>query len=154
MLLIGALAGIARAADPVPVPADPTGGAAPAAVDPNPCSTVNQAAGTTSCDTQVTPIAKDGGGLFTQVGGAKFKETRAITGSFTPITVDFYAVRFFDQNNGFAGGAACRDPETAFAGLDACERVPVIWQYTNKAGEGALWREVYRGESKGFVGAI
>ncbi|MDX6651438.1 MAG: hypothetical protein QOJ38_219, partial [Solirubrobacterales bacterium] len=154
MLLIGALAGIARADDPVPVPPDPTGGAAPAAVDPNPCPTVNQTAGTTSCDTQVTPIAKDGGGLFTQVGGAKFNETRAISGSFTPITVDFYAVRFFDQNNGFAGGAACRDPETAFAGLDACERVPVIWQYTDRAGEGPLWREVYRGESKGFVGAI
>ncbi|MDX6651439.1 MAG: hypothetical protein QOJ38_220, partial [Solirubrobacterales bacterium] len=143
-------------ADPAPtLPVeDPTAGSV---IDPNPCSTANQASsGATadSCDTQFTPIAKDGGTLFQQVGGAHFNETHAMAGSYTPITVDFYAVRFFDQNNGFAGGAACKDPDTPFEGLEDCERVPVIWQYTNKLGEGSLWREVYRAEDQGFVAAI
>ncbi|MDX6651685.1 MAG: hypothetical protein QOJ38_466, partial [Solirubrobacterales bacterium] len=152
MLLVVATASMARADDPSPVPGD----AVPSVpnVDPNPCPPVNQTAGSSSCDSQFTPVAKDGSGLFTQFGGARFSETKPMAGSFTPVTVDFYAVRFFDQNNGFAGGAACQDPDTAFGDLGSCERVPVIWQYTNKGGEGPLWRQVYRGDTKGFVAAI
>ncbi|MDX6653130.1 MAG: hypothetical protein QOJ38_1911, partial [Solirubrobacterales bacterium] len=156
VLLVAGLASIARADDPVPVPSDPTAGVLPTKIDPNPCPTVNGASGQASCDTQFTPIAdaKTGSELFKQVGGARFNETSPIRGSFTPTTVDFYAVRFFDQNHGFAGGAACKDPETKFDDLKGCERVPVIWEYTNKPGEGPLWREVYRAEDQGFVAAI
>jgi hypothetical protein len=149
-------------------PDDPTAGVLPDVVDPNPCTTANKASsGATagSCDTQYTPTAKDGGDLFKQLGGAECKSdgttctgTQPIARSYTPVTVDFYAVRFSDPNNGYAGGAACPD-DTPFDKLDpdspdACTRVPVIWQYTNKLGEGALWREVYRGTGQGFVAAI
>ncbi|MDX6632138.1 MAG: hypothetical protein QOG26_143, partial [Solirubrobacterales bacterium] len=89
---------VARAADPVPVPSDPTAGTAPSVVDPNPCPTLNQASGQVACDTDHTPIAKDGSAIFAQVAGAHFPNHTAPASSFTPITVDFYAVRFFDQN--------------------------------------------------------
>jgi hypothetical protein len=158
-LLAGAAA-IAQA-DPVlpggpdtpTVPDDPTGDVVPSAVDPNPCPTA-ATAGATGCDTQYTPIAKTPGDLFKQVGGVPFGQHGVPADSFTPATVDFYAVRFLDQNNGLAGGAACKDPNTKFQDLGSCERVPVIWQYTNRRGEGPLWREVYRSDEQGFVAAV
>ncbi|MDX6663786.1 MAG: hypothetical protein QOG09_1888, partial [Solirubrobacterales bacterium] len=164
LALLAGLAAVAQADDPVPVPSDPTAGVLPSKINPNPCPAVNGASGQGSCDTEYTPIAnaKAGSDLFKQVGGALCESngtspcsgTKLTKGSFTSITVDFYAVRFFDQNNGFAGGAACKDPDTTFADLVDCERVPVIWQYTNKGGEGPLWREVYRADDQGFVAAI
>jgi hypothetical protein len=145
---------------------DPTAGVVPPVVNSNPCYAANQkptSAGLdcSTTDTDYTPVAKDGNstGLFKQVGGAKWRSSGTppmVDGSFTPITVDFYAIRFNDkdQNSGYAGGAACKNENATFDELKDCTRVPVIWQYTSKAGEGPLWREVYRGNTEGFVAAI
>jgi hypothetical protein len=160
-LAVGAVA-IAHADSPVPggpdVPSDPTSGVGPSAVNLNPCYAANDTAQAgLDCDTadsDYTPTAKTNDSLFQQVGGARFGERKAPPASFTPITVDFYAVRFFDKNHGYAGGAACKDPNTSFDDLASCTRVPVIWQYTNRVGEGSLWREIYRGDDEGFVAAI
>ena len=62
---------------------------------------------------------------------------------------------------GFAGGAECREsvPEGASAGdarahADGCERVPVLYRYAVDENGDAGWSEVYRGEGRGYVGAI
>ena len=132
-----------------------------------------------AADTEATPIAKDGCDAgFTQIAGAVFPATRACagyheTGSPVPVTVDFYAVRFDDQNprEGFAAGAACQTgPPAGVSGsaldsfLTSCPRVPVIWQYSEPPGQPPTWQEVYRspactqsGQSQcgpGFVGAL
>jgi hypothetical protein len=139
---------------------DPTTGVVPTVINSNPCYAANEAAKATvadcnTTDTDYTPVAKPADtSLFQRVGGANFGENHVPGTSFTPITVDFYAVRFLDQNNGFAGGAACKNENATFDELKDCTRVPVIWQYTNKRGEGQLWREVYRGDTEGFVAAI
>jgi hypothetical protein len=154
---------IARADSPIPggpnVSGDPTAGVGPSIVNPNPCYSANDNAGAgldcNTTDTDYTPVAKPANPtLFQRVAGANFGEHHVPETSFTPITVDFYAVRFFDQNNGYAGGAGCQNKDATFDELKDCTRVPVIWQYTNKAGEGPVWREVYRGETEGFVAAI
>jgi hypothetical protein len=161
-LLLIATAAIAHADSPVPggpdvpgVPDDPTAGTT---VDSNPCHAANDSAQAgidcKTTDTQFTPEPGTDPYLFQQVGGAEFGRHEAIANSYTPITVDFYAVRFADQFNGFAGGAACKDESASFDELKSCTRVPVIWQYTDKPGEGSLWREVYRGDTEGFVAAI
>jgi len=69
-------------------------------------------------------------------GGALFgQDGKLVPNSVTPYTVDFFALRFFRSgDDGYAGGWACKDDDTAFADLDKddpahCERVPVIWHY-------------------------
>ncbi|MDX6652796.1 MAG: hypothetical protein QOJ38_1577 [Solirubrobacterales bacterium] len=151
-LLIAMLAvTAARADDPTAVPADPLAGPAQSL---DPCPTVNQSTAPGTCDTERTPQAKASSDTWKRAAGARFGEQRVPADSFTPITVDLYAVSFRNQRNGLAGGAACKDETAAFDELKSCERVPVIWQYTDRDGEGPLWREVYRGEDKGFVGAL
>ena len=116
------------------------------------------------CDNKFTPVAKDGEPIgWTQVGGsvhpaadpAKYKEQD----SPTPATVDFYTVDLDNVDNGFAGGAACKeDPPEGVRGdaltvyLRTCLRVPVIYRF--RSADFPQWQEVYRGRSRGFVGAI
>jgi hypothetical protein len=162
-LLIVATAAIARADGPTDgiVPSgDPTSGTLPPVINTNPCYAANEkptSAGLDckTTDTDYTPVANTANtSLFQKVAGADFGAHQVPETSFTPITVDFYAVRFLDPNNGFAGGAACQNKDASFDELKDCTRVPVIWQYTNRAAEGPLWREVYRGDTEGFVAAI
>lgn len=85
-------------------------------------------------------------------------------------TVDFFTVGFrndgsgsFHEDDGFAAGAACKELSTSDsdAALAACQRVPVIYQYSPwpTATDAPTWHEVYRGsdatgDGRGFVGAI
>ena len=105
-------------------------------------------------DTEATPTPADGVGLFTHVGGADFGEKTVDAKSATPIDVNFLTVRFFSAREGFAAGTACRDHTTDYDKLDTCDRVPVIWHYTEPDGEKPRWEEVYRGDTKGYVGGI
>jgi hypothetical protein len=126
-------------------------------------------------DTQYTPVAKDGCAVgWDQIAGAVFPGSRACAPypgnpfpegqprrSATPVTVDFYTVSFASPDHGFAGGAQCQGEPTdeqrqdLDTFLDECTRVPVIWEYVSADGaEAAAWREAYRGDTPGFVGAI
>ncbi|MDX6652698.1 MAG: hypothetical protein QOJ38_1479, partial [Solirubrobacterales bacterium] len=145
------LTAVARADDPAPgVPSDPLSGPATSL---DPCPTVNQNGGAGACDTEYTPQAKPSD-QWKRVAGARFGDHKVPADSATPITVDLYSVAFRNSKNGLAGGAACKDESTVFDDLKSCERVPVIWQYSDKDGEGPLWQEVYRGDTKGYVGAV
>jgi hypothetical protein len=101
-------------------------------------------------DTEYTPVSKSAGPIWTQVAGANFPRTSVSESSPTPFQLDFFAVAFANQSNGFAGGAECRNRGEDVA---TCERVPVIYQYSERFGEGR-WEEIYRSDEKGFVGAI
>ena len=112
-------------------------------------------------DTQYTPVPKDPpGGLWTQVGGVPFGETRTPKAfdAQTAYDTDFFSVSFHDADNGFVAGAGCRrqspDQPVSPGQTDGCERVPVIWRYTNTEEKGIIWREVYRGDQAGFAGAL
>jgi hypothetical protein len=102
--------------------------------------------------TEATPKPRESA-LWRRLGGVPFGQTSAPSDSPTPATVDFYAVRFRTPQDGYAGGAAC-GPATPFDQLDACTRVPVIWRYTEPAGESPKWEEVFRGAEPGYVGGI
>src|SRR5438067_4169925 len=96
---------------------------------------------------------------WTWQGGAHFGDLRTPLGSPTPIEADLYAVRFWNPAHGYAAGAICKDPvppgTTDVKGyLDTCERVPVIYRYSQPPGQPGEWTEVYRGTTKGYVGAI
>jgi hypothetical protein len=114
----------------------------------------------TGVDTKATPVAKPGGPVgWSQVGGAVFPN--APRGSYdpklspTPDTVDFFSVSFFSSDHGLAAGAACVDPNTTEDKLATCARVPVIYRYGRESpSQPAVWTEVYRGTTQGFVGAI
>jgi hypothetical protein len=115
-------------------------------------------------DTDFTPAPKDGRSYgWTMFDGALFGRDGELvskpTPSQTPFTVDFFTVRFDPdptRDGGLAGGAACADPDTPFDRLDACGRVPAIWEF-----DGADWRSVNlpggaggADPSPGYVGAI
>ncbi|MDX6653056.1 MAG: hypothetical protein QOJ38_1837 [Solirubrobacterales bacterium] len=144
-------------------------------VDKNNLGSTTQGAG---CDNPYTPIGQDGKGIgWTQIAGAVHPDANKPSGyDFTvqnarapiPPTVDFYTVRFANSKNGFAGGAQCQkdapqrqdgesnsayqDRITPF--LNTCERVPVIYRYTEDSELGPIWQEAYKGTTPGFVGAI
>ncbi|MDX6652413.1 MAG: hypothetical protein QOJ38_1194, partial [Solirubrobacterales bacterium] len=174
----------ARAADPaLPVnPGDPTsqipqdpGQACQDQVDKTPAGSTTQGAG---CDNNYTPIAKDGTKLsWAQWAGSVYPGATKPTGyddtvqnqkAPIPPTVDFYTVSFANSRNGFAGGSQCRedaspqnhgesnkdyqDRITPF--LNTCERVPVIYRYTDNSQFGPIWQPSYKGDTPGFVGAI
>ncbi|MDX6663269.1 MAG: hypothetical protein QOG09_1371, partial [Solirubrobacterales bacterium] len=159
---------VARADDPVPSPGDP---AAQVPSDPGKtCADQTAAAnpGALGCDNVYTPIAKDGAGLgWTQVAGAVFPDAPhpgydpAQTASKVPVTVNFYSVSFVNQHNGLAAGAQCKDdPPEGASGVDldqflaGCVRVPVIYRYTDNTELGPVWKEAYRSDRPGYVGAI
>ncbi|MGH2956205.1 MAG: hypothetical protein ACRDL6_04335, partial [Solirubrobacterales bacterium] len=113
-------------------------------------------------DTDYTPKAKPSD-LWTQVAGAGFGETEPVPGSATPFDADLFAVAFRNEQVGFAGGSVCkqtpaREPsesdEDYGRRVEGCERVPVIYRYTDDPVLGKQWEEVYRGETPGYVGAI
>lgn len=127
------------------------------------------------CDTKYTPIAKDGKGLgWTQFAGAEHPDAANpdydpdTTLSKVPPTVDFYTVSFANETRGFAGGAECRESgpgrndgesydaymERIAPFLNTCERVPVIYRYTDFTANGPFWDRAYKGDTPGFVGAI
>jgi hypothetical protein len=115
-------------------------------------------------NTDFTPVPVDGQSYgWKQFDGAQYPRRQAMKDSQTPITVDFFTVRFdplLDKdrlaiNEGFAGGAAC-DPSTAFEQLDSCTRYPSIWQFKD-----SNWQQVAlpggagsADASRGYVGAI
>ena len=178
VLLVAVLAiavtSAARAQDPPSVPSDP-GEACQEQVDKNGLSSTTQGLG---CDNRYTPIAKDGKAIgWSQKTGAIHPDAEKPSGyedtlqnqiAEVPPTVDFYTVSFANSSRGFAGGAQCRetapgqgagesddaymDRITPF--LNTCERVPVIYGYTDFTDKGPFWEEVYIGDSPGFVGAI
>jgi hypothetical protein len=168
-VLAAAVAGVALAAGAAIALADPSLPSPASSGSSPPTSVSAQCNSTTSgaCDTELTPVAKDGCQAgFSQVAGAVFPGAAACPGydpsqSPTDPTIDFFAVRFWDAHTGYAGGAACQaqpPPGTTGAALDSyltsCPRVPVIWRYSEPPGQAPLWREVYRGTTPGFVGAI
>ncbi|MDX6662210.1 MAG: hypothetical protein QOG09_312, partial [Solirubrobacterales bacterium] len=127
----------------------------------------------TGCDNKYTPIGKDGKGIgWTQFAGAVFQKPDGSlvdhpgydpqgTLSKVPVTVDFYTVSFANAHNGLAGGSQCKDDPPANATdaeqtdfLNKCERVPVIYRFTDNTQSGAAWEEAYRGDTPGYVGAI
>jgi hypothetical protein len=135
------------------------------AQDPGPtCEAVTGSS--TGCDNGYTPVAKDGCAAgWTQVSGAVFPGAKPC-GSYNPAasdipaTVDLYAVSFINGQHGLAGGATCADskaaddPSTPADELEQCVRVPVIYSY-GADPEGVLhWREVMRGSTPGYVGAV
>ncbi|MDX6662390.1 MAG: hypothetical protein QOG09_492, partial [Solirubrobacterales bacterium] len=155
------------------VPQDPGEDCTQASADTG----LSSATGGSGCDTQFTPIAKDGSKLgWTQIAGAVHGEATSPDGhasrdAYTntiqsqkapiPATVDFYTVSFLNPSFGLAGGAQCRrEPPDGTGGealtqfLDECERVPVIYRYTDNTENGPFWEEAYRGDEPGFVGAI
>ncbi|MBV8200484.1 MAG: hypothetical protein JOZ15_07655, partial [Acidobacteria bacterium] len=113
-----------------------------------------------------------GGAVFPGVQSPSYTDTHAFaapdlgSGATVPdYTVDFYSVSFVQNNpnQGFAAGAACKDLATQNndTALTACQRVPVIYQYSHwpTALDPLVWREVYRGagstgDGRGFVGAV
>jgi hypothetical protein len=111
----------------------------------------------------VEPAAPDDGGdLWVRAAGAGFGKLES---RVTPIELDFFDVSFWNQQQGVAGGARCRDDVPAEAAesaadygerLDACERVPEIWRYReDRAGDGD-WRraELEGADRTGYVGAL
>lgn len=117
------------------------------------------AAGETGVDTRYTPTAKETT-AWVRVAGAPYGVAAAPEDSATPVEVDLYTVAFESDLHGFAGGAKCRDaPPDGLTGdgltdyLLACERVPVIYEFTEDEVE-ARWREIYRGDETGYVGGI
>jgi hypothetical protein len=115
------------------------------------------------CDTEYTPVAKDGSSIFTPLSGAAFGAGGSmVTGSSpspAPSTVDFFGQSFLDENHGFFAGAACTDPQTKFADLDRCDRVPAIYEYKVDPGQPPVVQQVLGPEatnehSQGYVSAI
>ena len=111
--------------------------------------------GEQTVDTDATPVAKQSV-RWDWVAGAKYSSSGPSPGdvpveSATPFELDFFDVSFRDSAHGFAGGAEC---EARGQDVKTCTRVPVIYGYTvDDVGE-ATWAEAFRGEGKGFVGAI
>ena len=122
------------------------------------------------CDNRYTPIAKDGSKMaWTQFAGAVYGGASRGDGGYdptntiskVPVTVDFYTVSFANPSRGFAGGAQCRrEPVDGTTGaaltkfLDECERVPVIYRYSEDGPNGPIWEPAYKGNTPGYVGAI
>jgi hypothetical protein len=139
---------------------------------------LNQTTQGAGCDNPYTPVGQDGKGIgWTQWAGSIHPDAEKPSGYDStvqndkrpiPPTVDFYTVSFANSRNGFAGGAQCRgdapqrqDGESNAAYqeritpfLNTCERVPVIYQYTDNSQLGAIWQQTYKGTTPGFVGAI
>ncbi|HEX2015331.1 MAG TPA: hypothetical protein VGN69_01460 [Solirubrobacteraceae bacterium] len=109
-----------------------------------------------------------GGAVFPQQVSPKYDPKV----SPTKVAADLYSTSFRNQKNGFAVGAICADPNRSLDDVNAgkCDqaappgqggRVPVIYQYTDRLGEGPRWREVYGPELSspgadrpGFIGAV
>jgi hypothetical protein len=125
----------------------------------------------TEVDTDYTPRAK-ASERWSWFAGARFSSGGPRPGdvpelSQTPFEADLFDVEFREKAElgetdvGLAGGALCEQsvPAEASAGearaaLAECERVPVVYRYAvNDVGEGS-WVEVFRGEGRGFVGAV
>ena len=125
----------------------------------------------TQVDTDYTPVAK-ASERWQWFAGAKFssggpRPENVPEGSVTPFEADFFDLdfrareEFGETDVGLAGGAECpeRLPAEASAAeardqLAGCDRVPVIYRYSvNDVGED-VWEEVYRGEGRGYVGAV
>jgi hypothetical protein len=106
-------------------------------------------------DTDATPVAKQSV-RWDWVAGAKYRGLPSEPGdvparSATPFELDLFDVSFRDKAHGFAGGAEC---EQRGQDVKTCARVPVIYGYAvDDVGE-ATWAEVFRGDGRGFVGAI
>ena len=128
--------------------------------------------GEQAVDSDYTPVAKASerwqwfaGARFSASVGPRPEDVPEF--SQTPFEVDFFDVSFrakaaFDETDvGLAGGALCEQEvpagasaEEARVALAGCERVPVVYRYAvNDVGEGA-WEEVFRGDGRGFVGAV
>jgi hypothetical protein len=104
----------------------------------------------------------DGEDLWVRAAGAGFGELQS---QVTPIELDFFDVSFWNQQQGLAGGARCREALPAQPGeneadygtrLDACERVPEIWRYReDRVGSGSWQRAELEGADRtGYVGAL
>jgi hypothetical protein len=147
--LLAATAAIARADDTTPVPSDLGVSCAAQTQTANPNGY--------GCDTEYTPVAKDST-AWVDIGGAKFGDKRVPAASPTPLTVDFFADSFLNEDHGFFAGAACRDSSTGFDQLDSCERVPAIYEYRVPPGQPAEINEVLgpkTGEGAGgYVAAV
>jgi hypothetical protein len=115
-------------------------------------------ADTTDVNTDLTPVAQEGekydwkmfdGALFGRGGRMVGTSAQAPQGtSQTPFTVDFFTVRFdplvdgsgLPIDEGFAGGAACKDRSVAFSDLGnpaRCVRVPAVQGQQLAAGGSA-----------------
>jgi hypothetical protein len=127
------------------------------------------------CDTEATPLPKSSD-QWQQFGGAVFPQQ--VSPRYDPkvsptkVSADLYGTGFLNEKNGFAVGAICANPATSLDEVTAgkCDqpaapgrgaRVPVIYQYTDKLGEGPRWQEVYGPELSspgadrpGFIGAV
>jgi hypothetical protein len=173
--LLIASAAIAHA-DDNPTVSDPTapGGTLDQNLD-KPGSLGDQAGGTVSTDTDNTPQAKQSD-LWKQVAGAKFPTsdgadpTTMAPGSVTSFDADLFTVAFRNLDNGFAGGAACKDGGDRQDGESAtdyahrvygCTReqgrgVPVIYRYSHPSNSDPAWEQakVEGSDKPGYVGAI
>jgi hypothetical protein len=106
-------------------------------------------------NTRVTPTASENPKLWAKVSGADFPAMSASPSSPVKEDVNLYAVAFSDSKHGFAGGAACAQPDLSPSQVDGCDpRVPVIYEYSDLDGIGPQWTEVYRGTTRGYVGGL
>jgi hypothetical protein len=132
---------------------------------PDPLSTCDQTA-QNACDTESTPVAKSGCSAgWQQLAGAVFPGTDTCgkysqSDSVTPVTADFFAVRFPPSNatSGLAVGAQCiNDPPPDTTGsaldsyLDGCEREPVLYQYTTPRNQPGRWSASCLGDCNGHA---
>ena len=119
-------------------------------------------------DTDYTPVAKLSE-RWQWVAGARYRDcvTKPCQASpddvpdesLTPFELDLFDVAFRDKDNGFAGGAQCAqdvpdDAPGATEEVRVCERVPVIYGYALDAVGDPAWREAFRAEGRGYIGAI
>jgi hypothetical protein len=152
-LLAFGVAGVARAQDPIPLPENPL------PEDPGQtCTEITQQS--VGCDTEFTPVAKDGEELFgwKLQAGAKFGEEEAVEGSSTPLTVDFFGTDFLNEESGLFVGAQCTE-EVAFDGLDGCARVPAIYRYSVDPDRGSqieqvLGPDALGADQPGYIAAV
>lgn len=123
------------------------------------------------CESSYTPIVRRAPESWTQVAGARFPRTHvpgpaSKTPSSTPFTLDLHAVSFRNTKQGFFGGAICREAPTRddyaseedyLEAVRGCERVPIIYRYTNFDKEGPVLAEAWIAaddDQGGYVGAI
>jgi hypothetical protein len=105
-------------------------------------------------DTEYTPVAKETP-LWTRVAGVEYPERDfGSGGSSTALSADLFAVSFRNLFNGFFGGNRCEDREADWDTAEDCNRVPVIYGYTQEAGHDGVIDEVYAADGPGYVASI
>jgi hypothetical protein len=121
--------------------------------------------GCAGVDSAATPVAKPSA-AWRQVGGSPFRAsgggtTETVPGSPTTVATDLFSVAFRNAAHGLVGGATCSTPPSRELEADAlarylagCRRVPVVYEFEERARAGARWREHLLGRDAGYVAAV